>query len=213
MSGDALLLEAQERTVVGKKVASLRREGLVPAVVYEKGTASQLVSIPYIPLVKMWNKAGKHHAINLKYGSKEHLTIIKDVTLDPLKGMITHVAFHAVNKNEKIETEVPVVLEGLAPATVAGLIVRTNIDHVVVKGLPGNIPDSIKIDVTGLTTQDDDIRASDLVLPKDISLETEADAVIVSVVAPRAAVEKEETEEVVDAADVPSEHGDDKQEA
>lgn len=205
MSGNALLLEVQQRTVVGKKVAALRREGLVPAVVYEKGTESELVSIPYIPLVKIWNKAGKHHTISLKYGNKEHLTIIKDVTLDPVKGMITHVAFHAVNKNEAIETEVPVVLEGLAPATVAGLIVRTNIDHVVVKGLPGNIPDSIVIDVTGITTQDDDVRASDLVLPKDITLITETDAVVVSVVVPRAEVEK--IEEEVSAADVPSEHG------
>lgn len=212
MSGDALLLEAQERTVVGKKVAALRRDGLVPAVVYEKGMASELVSIPYIPLVKMWNKAGKHHAISLKYGNKEHLTIIKDVTLDPLKGMITHVAFHAVNKNQTIETEVPVILEGLAPATVAGLIVRTNADHIVVKGLPGNIPDSITIDVTGLTAPDDDVRASQLVLPKNITLEMDLDTVIVSVVVPRAEVEKVEEEEAVAAADVPSEHGADNQE-
>ncbi len=205
MSGNALLLEAEERTVAGKKVAALRRSGLVPAVVYEKGTASDMVSIAYIPLVKMWNKAGKHHTISLKYGKKERLTIIKDVTFDPVKGQLSHVSFHAVNKNEAITTEVPINLVGLAPATVAGLIVRSNVDHVVVKGLPGNIPDMINIDVTGITSQDDDIRASQLVIPKDVTLEEEDDLVVISVVVPRAEVEK--LEEEVAAADVPSDNG------
>lgn len=206
MSGNALLLEAEERVVAGKKVAALRRSGLVPAVVYEKGTASDMVSIAYIPLIKVWNKAGKHHTISLKYGKKERLTIIKDVSFDPVKGLLSHVSFHAVNKNEAITTEVPIHLEGLAPATVAGLIVRTNVDHVQIKGLPGNIPDRITIDVTGITSQDDDVRASQLVIPSGVTLEEDADLVVVSVVVPRAEVEKLEEEEV-SAADVPSEHG------
>jgi large subunit ribosomal protein L25 len=205
MSGSALLLEAEERTVAGKKVAALRRSGMVPAVVYEKGTASEMVAISYTPLVKVWNKAGKHHTINLKYGKKERLTVIKDVTFDPVKGMLSHVAFHAVNKNEKISAEVPLRLEGTAPAAVAGLIVRTNVDHVVVKGLPGNIPDAITVDITGVQNADDDIRAGQLVLPKDVTLEEELDLVVVSVVVPRSEVEK--LEEEVSAADVPSDHG------
>jgi large subunit ribosomal protein L25 len=156
-------------------------------------------------MVKTWNKAGKHHAITLSYGSKKRLTIIKDVTLDPVKGQISHIAFQAVKLNEKIETEVPVVLEGHAPATVAGLLVHVNIDHVVVSGFPNDIPDSIVVDVSSVTTPEDDIRASELVLPKNIELVTDADSVIVSVIVPRAEVEK--VEETVDAANVPSDNG------
>ena len=207
MSGSALSLQAEERSVTGKKVGALRRSGLVPAVIYEKGKSSDLLSVSYIPLIKIWNKAGKHHAIKVAYGKNERLTIIKDVTFDPVKGLLSHVAFHAINVNEKIETEAPLHLEGLAPAIVAGLIVRTNMDHVVVKGLPGNIPDSIIIDVTGLVSADDDIRASQLVMPKDVELMTDPDTVVVSVVIPRAEVEKVEEEEEVEAADVPSAHG------
>jgi large subunit ribosomal protein L25 len=204
MSGNALVLEAEERTVTGKKVGAIRKAGLVPAVVYEKGVASDTVAISYIPLVKMWNKAGKHHTISLKYGKKQRLTIIKDVTFDPIKGMLSHVAFHAIKQNEAIETEIPVHLEGLAPASVAGLLVRTNVDHVVVKGLPGDLPDAITVDVTGIATADDDIRAGQLQMPKNITLVTEEDTIVVSVVVPRSEVEKvEET----DASDVPSDHG------
>lgn len=212
MSGNAIVLEAIERVVAGKKVAALRRSGMVPAVVYERGAPSEMVSIAYIPMSKVWSKAGKHHTVSLKYGNKERLTIIKDITFDPVKGMLSHVAFHAVKQNELIDAEVPVHLEGLAPATVAGLIVRSNVDHVVLKGFPGNIPDAITIDVTGLTTPDDDVRAGQLTLPKDITLVDEPDMVVVSVVIPRAEVEKVEEEEEVDAAEVPSEHGADKEE-
>ena len=208
MSGNAILLQAEKRTVSGKKVGSLRRSGKVPAVVYEKGIDSDMVSVDYISLVKVWNKAGKHHTVSLKYGNKERLTIIKDVTFDPVKGLLSHVAFHAVKQNENIEAEVPVLLEGLAPASVAGFIIRTNLDHIIVKGFPGNIPDSIAIDVTNLATQDDVIRAAQVVLPKNTTLAIDPDTIIVSVVVPRAEVEK--VEEEVAAAEVPSAHGSEK---
>ena len=205
MSGQAVSLQAEERTVVGKKVQTLRRNGFVPAVVYERGQKSDSIAILSVPMTKVWNEAGKHHAIELQYGSKQRLTFIKDVSYDPVKGSLTHISFHAIKKNEPIETEVPLHLEGLAPATVQGLIVRTNVSHVEVKGLPGNIPDSIVIDVTGIATADDDIRASQLVLPKDIELITDEDTVVVSVVIPRAEVESQSEEPA--ESEVPSDHG------
>lgn len=207
MSGSALTLQAEERSVTGKKVSQLRKTGMVPAVVYEKGVESDNVAISYIPLVKMWNKAGKHHAITLSYGKKNRLTLIKDVTFDPLKGQISHMAFQAVKLNEKISAEVPVELVGHAPATVAGLLVHVNVDHVLVSGFPNDIPDSIQVDVSAIATPDDDVRAGKLIMPKNTTLETDEDVVVVSVIIPRAEVEKVEEAAVENAADVPSEHG------
>ncbi len=207
MSGSALTLQAEERNVTGKKVGQLRAAGMVPAVVYEKGVASDNVAISYIPLKKIWNKAGKHHTITLSYGKKQRLTLIKDVTVDPVKGQLSHIAFHAVKINEPIDAEVPVTLVGHAPATVAGLLVHVNVDHVVVRGLPNSIPDSIEVDVTNITTPDDDVRAGALKMPKDITLITDKDIVVVSVIVPRAEVEAVEEAAEADAADVPSEHG------
>ncbi len=207
MSGSALTLQAEERNVTGKKVGQLRAAGMVPAVVYEKGVASDNVAISYIPLIKIWNKAGKHQTITLSYGKKQRLTLIKDVTVDPVKGQLSHIAFHAVKINEPIDAEVPVVLVGLAPATVAGLLVHVNIDHVVVRGLPNSIPDSIEVDVTNITTPDDDVRAGALKMPKDITLITDEEVVVISVIVPRAEVEAVEEAAEADAAEVPSEHG------
>lgn len=205
MSNAALSLQAEERTVAGKKVKQLRRAGMVPATVYERGKASDMVAISYVPFSKIWAQAGKHHAITLSYGKNQRLTMIKDITFDPIKGLVSHVAFHAIKQNEKVEAEVPIHLEGQAPATILGMLIHANTDHVVVKALPADLPDTLTVDITGLQTPEDNIHAHELTMPKDVELVTELDTVLVSVVVPRAEVEKEE--EVVDAAEVPSEHG------
>lgn len=209
MSSDKIVLTAETRTATGKKVKALRRDGQIPATVYEKGKDSQSIQLTYMPLFKAWQKAGKHHPIELTVDGKTHLTMIKDVAHDPVKATLTHVSFHAINKNEKVEAEVPLHMDGNAPAQQAGLLVRLNVDHVVVKGLPNNIPNEILVDVSAVTTEEDDIRATELVIPNDVEMiDMDPDQVIVSVTVPRAEVEKEDEE--VDAADVPSDNGGEK---
>lgn len=209
MSSDTIALEAEKREATGKQVKALRAAGQVPATIYEKGKESLNVQLTYLPLFKAWHKAGKHHPIELTIDGKKHFTMIKDVSYDPVKATLTHVSFHAIKMNVAVEAEVPLHMTGQAPASVAGLLVRLNIDSVAVKGLPNQIPDSIEVDVTGIATEDDDIRMSQLVIPKEVELmEVDPDAVIVSVTVPRAEIEKEVEEEVA-AADVPSANGGD----
>lgn len=210
MSSDIIALQAEKREATGKKVRSLRNAGILPATVYEKGKDSINVQLPYALLNKAWQKAGKHHPIELTVDGHKHLTMIKDVSHDPVKGTLSHVSFHAINKNDKVEAEVPLHMEGQAPASVAGLLVRLNVDHVVVKGLPNNIPSEIKVDISGIVTESDDVRASSLNIPSDVELiDMESDQVIVTVTVPRAEVEKE-VEEEVSASEVPSDNGGDK---
>ncbi len=206
MSSETIALAADKREATGKQVKALRAAGQVPATIYEKGKDSLNVQLTYLPLVKAWHKAGKHHPIELTIDGKKHFTMIKDVSFDPVKATLTHVSFHAIKMNVAVEAEVPLHMVGQAPASVAGLLIRLNIDHVAVKGLPNNIPDAIEIDVTGVATEDDDIRMSAVKVPSDVELlEDDMESVVVSVTVPRAEVEKE-AEEVV-AADVPSENG------
>ncbi len=206
MSSEAVALTAQDRTVSGKKVKSLRRDGLVPAVVYARGEPSDNIMLDYMSLARAWHKAGKHHVINLSYGKKNRPTLIQHMTLDPVKGTISHVAFHAIKMNEKVETEIPVHLIGNSPAAQLGLIIHQNNESVVVKGLPGEMPDAIELDISSLVEADDNIKAEALVLPKNLELITELNQILVSVIVPRAEVEAVAEEEV--AADaVPSDNG------
>ncbi len=209
MSSDMVTLQAEERTVLGKKVKALRRDGLVPAVVYERGKDSDNIVIEYMPLTHAWHKAGKNHVIQLEYGKKKRPTLIQHVTLDPVKGRIAHVAFHAIKMNEKVEAEVPVRLVGNAPAAQKGLIVHQNMESVLVKGLPADIPDAIELDISGISEPTDDLKVEALTIPATVELLTETDHMLVSVIVPRAEVEAAQAEEVP-ADQVPSDNGGEK---
>ena len=210
MSNETITLNADKREATGKKVKSLRKAGQVPATLYEKGKDSLSLQLTYLPLVKAWQKAGKHHPIELMVDGKKHMAMIKDVAHDPVKATLTHVSFHAIKMNQPIEAEVPIRMNGQAPASGLGLLVRLNIDSVMVKGLPNAIPDAIEIDVSNVATEDDDVRMNALTAPEGVELlSVDPEAVLVSVTVPRAEVEKE-TEEEVSAADVPSDNGGEK---
>ena len=205
---DTLELIAEKREITGKKVQSIRREGFVPATVYEKGKESTNIQVAYVPMSKAYAAVGLGQPVSLVVDKKKYLTMIKDVHIDPAKNTIMHVAFHAVNANEAIEAQVLLKLVGQAPAITAGLLVRLNADHITVKGLPGDMPEYIEVDISAVTTEDDDIRAVSLKIPSNIEIvDFDPERVIVSVTIPRAIVEEPEVTEVVDAADVPSANG------
>ena len=213
MSSDKITLSADLREVTGKKVKSIRKDGLVPAVIYEKGKESINLHVPYMPLQKAYSSVGLGQPIEITLDKKKYLVMIKDVHMDPVKNTIMHVAFHAVNANEAIEAQVLLKMVGQAPASALGLLVRLNTDHITVKGLPGDMPDNIEVDVSEVTTEDDDIRAVSLNIPSNVeAVDFDPERVIVSVTIPRAVVEEVE-EEVVDPTEVPSDNGGEKAES
>ena len=210
MSNEAVVLALDERSVSGKKVKQLRAKGLVPVVIHEKGQESLKGAAPILDVERMYRRAGKHHTVELTIGSTKKLAFVKDITTDPVKNTFTHVVFHAIKANEKTEAEVPLKMVGQAPALVAGLLVRLNMDHLVIKGLPANIPDVIEVDVSGVSTHNDDVREGALTIPSNVEVvDFDPERVIVSVTVPRAEVEKQHEEEVA-AAEVPSDNGGEK---
>lgn len=205
---DSYELVAEKREITGKKVRSLRNQGYVPATVYEKGKDSINVRVPYVPLSKAYASAGMGQPVELTVNNKKILTMIKDVHIDPAKNTIMHVAFQAVNANDPVEAEIAVHIVGDIPAEKAGnFIVRPN-DHVSVKALPGDLPESFEVSADKLVEPGDHLTAADLTVPAKVELLTEKETVLATVEEPRK-VEEPEPEAAVDAADVPSEHGSD----
>jgi large subunit ribosomal protein L25 len=203
---ESIELVAEKRDITGKKVRSLRREGYVPATVYEKGKESVNVRVEYVPMSKAYAAAGTGQPVYLSVDSKKYLTMIKDVHIDPAKNTIMHVAFHAVNANDPVEAEVPVHIEGDVPAEQQGnFIVRQN-DHVLVKALPANLPEFISVDASLLDKPGDSITVADIKPVANVEILSEPELTLATVEEPRAQEEPEETE-AVDAADVPSDNG------
>ncbi len=196
MSNEEITLTLTKRDTVGKGLNHLRRDGQIPAVIHNHGKDSIIVSGPQIEVVKAYQQAGKHHPITLQVEKDKYLTIIKDVDFEPKKHQLRHVVFNAINQNEKVEAEVPIVFEGdEIPAEKIGLIVLKPLDHVVIEALPKDLIDSITVDITVLAELGDKLHISDLKIPEGVTIKNEPEQTIAAVEQPRAALAEESEEE------------------
>ncbi|PLS80959.1 50S ribosomal protein L25 [Candidatus Saccharibacteria bacterium] len=170
--GDKINLDLQKRDVHGKKVAKLRKEGIIPAIVYGSGIDPISVMAPAPVVEKVCKDAGKHHPVYLKVDGKARIAMIKDIDLDPVKRRVRHVSFHAVKQNETVEAEVPIRLVGVgeSAAEKTGLIVLQALDSVLVKAFPANLPDALEVSIADLAEAGDRLTVADLTLPEKVEL-------------------------------------------
>lgn len=168
--GDKVTLSLKERELHGKKVAKLRKDGLVPAVVYGPGTDPISVQVEDRVLAKAYKTAGTHAPVHLTIGTKKKIAMIKDVDRDPVKGTIRHVSFHAVKASDPVVAEVPVRLvgEGESEAERAGLIVLQNIEKIEVKALPMDLPEAVEVSILGLKEAGDKVTLAAANLPDGV---------------------------------------------
>lgn len=187
-------VKLEQRTVVGKGLNRLRRDGVVPAVIHNHGQDSLHVMGSELELVKVYQAAGKHHPLNLEVGEQKYLALIKDAHFDPVKRRLQHVVFQAIKQNEKVEAEVPIRLEGDVPAEKIGLMILTQLDAVEVEALPRNLPDELVVSAEGLAELHDKITVADIRVPEGVTILTDPEHPIATVVETRAQVAEEAAE-------------------
>ncbi len=181
---DAIVLEAEKRTRMGKKVKALRREGITPANIFGHNVSSLAIQVNTLEVEKILAKAGATHMIMIKGPSfkKSRRVLTKGVERDPLNGKLIHIDFHQVSLKDKVKVEVPLIFEGEAPASRRkDLVVLENIRSVEVECLPTDIPANIVVDVTKLEEAGNLILVSDLGVGENVAMLTHADDVVVRV--------------------------------
>jgi len=198
---DTIALELEERKITGKAVKKIRAEGKVPAVIHDHGKESIVVMGPYLAIYKAYQKAGKHNTVELHVGKKEYTAIIKTVDFDPRRNELQHIVFNAVAADQKIEAEIPVHIVGEIPATKAGLMVITQLDHVEVEALPKDLPSEFTADGGKLVELGDRITVADLEIPPSVVLLTEPEHPIATVEETKAQMSEEEAEEPEEGAE------------
>lgn len=191
MSKDSISLELEDRTVTGKAVKHLRSAGTIPAVIHDHGKPSMHVQANGVALLKVWRQAGKHHPVELKAGDKSFVALIKDAEFEPRKQRLVHVVFNAVDKNQKVDAEIPVrprYAEGneSSPAERNGLIVLSQLENVQVKAIPTKLPDFFEYDAEKLIEIGDHVTVADLSVPEGVELQTEDTHTIATVYEPSA---------------------------
>ncbi|MCK6579676.1 MAG: 50S ribosomal protein L25 [Anaerolineae bacterium] len=187
-------LAANPRTVTGKKVGQIRRQGLVPAVIYGAKVQPTHLQIAYRDLETTLLKAGGTHLIDVNVDGAVQTVLARSVQRDVLKGTIIHVDFLAIDKSTKITTEVPLHFVGESPAVAARMgVVQSDMQTIEIEALPMDLIDGVNVDVSGLTEVGSVVHVRELVLPSGVTARADADAVVVRIVPLRIISDIEET--------------------
>jgi large subunit ribosomal protein L25 len=189
-------LKVEKRIIIGNQVRKLRRDGIIPCVVYSNAITPINIQINIGEFIKVYKEAGKTHVIDLFVDGKAIPTIVQDLDINPITQQVRHVDFLAVNLKEKVVAFVPVKIIGEARGVKEnGLVLTQNTKEIEVLALPDNIPDTISIDVTNLYQIGDNLSVGDL--PKSNSFEITEDLNIILVSLVAQSVESESPESVI----------------
>jgi large subunit ribosomal protein L25 len=198
-------LAAESRTDTGKGAARrVRAAGRVPAVLYGHGIKPEHLSINAREFGQALRSGGANALLELQLGKTRHLALAREVQRHPVRGTFTHVDFLVVRRGEKVTVSVPVHLTGSAPGVLQGGILDQDLHQLSVEAEVTAVPEAIEADVSGLEIGDV-LRVGDLKAPAGATILDDAEASVVSVVAPTvepaAAEEEEEEEEGAEAAE------------
>jgi len=197
------ILTATKRSKTDK-LASIRNNGMIPAVVYGVQVENTMISVSSVDFEKILKVAGESSTIVLelkdeinkesKAGTSKKIDVlIHDIQVDPVKEFPIHIDFLAIDMNKSIEVAVPIEFIGLAPAEKDGLGVLVKVLHEVeIEALPKDLPHNVTIDVSVLLALNDQIHVKDIVLPKGVSMKTNKEEVVALI----GAIKEEPVEEV-----------------
>ena len=200
-------LGVQKRTAIGKKNRRLRREGLVPIIVYGSKKEPVNLQAKYRELELTLRDAGGTNLINLNLDGGETFQVLaRDVQRDVVKRTILHVDFFRVDSDARITVEVPIVLINESPAVVSrqGLLL-TGPNTLTVEMTADNMIDQVVVDLADVPRVGDSIYAKDLKLQAGARIVNEPEEMIVRIAQPSAARREEALAALDRAGDTPEE--------
>jgi large subunit ribosomal protein L25 len=181
---------AEPRTVLGKAVARLRREGVLPANIYGRGLESTAVQIAARDMRVLLHEQGLNTLVNLQVAGESvpRSVVVRKVARHPVSAVLEHVDFYQVDLARAIQGAVTIVLIGEAPAvqTYRALMLQST-ESVLVEALPALMPTHIDLSVDSLTEADSSLTVADLQLPEGVIVLTPSDVVIAQMSRPRGA--------------------------
>ncbi|MCR4311083.1 MAG: 50S ribosomal protein L25 [Candidatus Taylorbacteria bacterium] len=185
----ALEVSAREPKV---NLLSLRASGKIPAVYYGKKQASTPVTVSTVDFMKVLKQAGESTIVTLKTKAGDLDSLIYAVDKDPVTGVPRHADFYVFEEGQKIKVEIPLEFIGVSPAVkdLGGVLVKVA-REVQIEATPKNLPHMLQVDISKLDTFDSQVVASDIILPPEVTLITDAEEVVASVYEPKEEVIEE----------------------
>lgn len=197
-------LTAEKRSVLGKQVQQLRRQGWVPGVMYGHGFDPVPLQFEARGLRQVLSQTSGSQLINIKVRGQKRpeKALVREVQRDPIRGTLLHVDFYRVMMTKRLTAEVPLEIVGASPVVERkeGILLH-GLSTVEVECLPDNLVDAIEVELSGLSEVDQAFYVRDLAVPAGIEILTDPHEMIVRVV-PLEAMEEVKEEVVPEAGEV-----------
>lgn len=192
-----LKIEKRENS---KDLASLREEGVLPAVMYGAKEKSESIAVDLKEFIKVFKEAGESAVIELDSADGKKNALINEVQLDPVKNVPIHADFYIVEKGKEVEVSVPLEFVGVSTAVkeLGATLVKV-MHELPIKGVPSKLPHVVEIDISALKDLESRVSAEDVVLPDGIELNVDGNETVASV---SVAKEEEEDTQTADIADI-----------
>lgn len=189
-------LNATVRTVMGKKVKTLRKQGLLPSSVYGHGFDPVSIQMVDKEMEAIFSHAGESGLVELILDGKTLPILFRNPQYHPVMGTLCHIDCYKVNLKEKITTFVPIEFIGESDAVKAGKVLVEAVNEIEIEALPTDLPEKIEVDLSKLVDIDSEITVADLVIDRTkIEVKNDPAQVVVK-------VEEPKVEEVVVEAEV-----------
>ncbi len=174
-------IKVEKRTVLGKKVKKLRREGITPGNVYGKEIKSTAVQIPTKEFMDVFKESGESSLVDLEIDGKTLPVLIQNVYKD-FRGNVLHADFFQVNLKEKVKANIGLEFIGEPKAVTEKIGILMEITtEVEVEALPTDLPEKIEVNVENLAQIDDQITISDLKVPQGVEVLSDPNQVVVKI--------------------------------
>jgi large subunit ribosomal protein L25 len=162
-----------------KSPKNLRKEGILPAVIYGRKEESTPISVNRKDFEKLFRAAGESTVITLTGLGSEKDALIHEVDFDPVLGTPIHADFYAIEKGQTVTVSVPIEFDGVSPAVkeLGGILVKV-MHELEIEVLPKELPHAFHVDISTLKTLDDQILIKDLKLPPSAIVTLDLDEVV-----------------------------------
>ena len=211
MSSDRVTLEVSERRadqIGSRRVRRLRKQGLVPGVLYGKGHTRAIVVDERSLRTALTGPSGLHAILDvlIEGQTTPHHAVLKDFERHPIRGTLTHVDFHEVRLDRPIQATVNVQFMGESPGSKQGGIVQQVTREVQVEALPTGVPEHVELDISSLEVGGT-LRVEDLVPIEGVTFLDDPQVVLASCSIPRGITELEEEAEAAEGEEGEGEEG------
>lgn len=172
-------IKLEERSLFGKKVRRLRKDGVLPVTIYGRDIKSVSAQLPLKEFKNLYKMVHETGLVDLEIGKKTLPVLIHNTQIDPRSQEIIHADFYNVNLKEKIKSNIPVVAKGEPQAVLdkKGLLLQL-LSEVEVEALPTDLPGNIEVNVEKLKEVDEEIPVSELKVPSGVAIINEPNQIV-----------------------------------